>query len=456
MTGMPGQQLSGIAYSWLRLPPGRREARRAPRPARLLRAETPPSTRWRPPWRRAPGRCRVGGRRRCRTARRVLAEVRDGGDDFGELIWVFEVGREEAVVPGGPAQRSDVAGKSRDPHRHPGLRHRSGQALDAVDGVVLAAVVDRRTGPGGGENLGCLVEQLASQPVIELLAGFGQLAAEAVAAEADAEGEAATAEPVQRRGFPGDLGRPAAGQGRDHGAEPQMFGGGGDRRQRDPRVAHLPDRRPPEQVVPHKDPCPPASSASAARRATTAGSARASKIGSQRAERIPVRSVCSYGGVLCCCRAMSASCRRRVLLRSCPARRLPDPGPGHNPWTGPSQRRGPRMNGPAGDRPQSNAAPAWPRAKLGATPSTAGTKHNTLPGRLLTTLRSLTVIHIQPPGSWRRHERGASFLEPPARSMVWTTSPGAMACSWHASVSWTLPRAWRRHRSVAAVGSGRL
>jgi hypothetical protein len=101
-----------------------------------------------------------------------------------------------------------------------------------------------------------LVEHLASQPVIELLAGLGQLAAEAVAAETHAEGEAATAEPVQGRGLPGDLGRPAAGKGRDHGAEPQVVGGVGDRRQRDPRVGHLPDRRPPAQVVPHKDPVP--------------------------------------------------------------------------------------------------------------------------------------------------------------------------------------------------------
>jgi hypothetical protein len=107
----------------------------------------------------------------------------------------------------------DVSGESRGPHRHPRPLHRSGQELDAVDGVVLAAVVDRRIGPGGGESLECLVEHLASQPVLELLAGFGQLAAEAVAAEADAEGEAATAEPVQGRGFPGDLGRPAAGEG---------------------------------------------------------------------------------------------------------------------------------------------------------------------------------------------------------------------------------------------------
>ena len=73
---------------------------------------------------------------------------------------------------------------------------------------------------------------------------------------------------------------------------------------------------------------------------------------------------------------------------------------------------------------------AWPRAKLGAMSSTAGIKHNTPPGRLRTTLRSLTVIHLQPPGSRRLHEQGPSFLELPARSMVWPTSPGALACSW--------------------------
>jgi hypothetical protein len=56
------------------------------------------------------------------------------------------------------------------------------------------------------------------------------------------------------------------------------------------------------------------------------------------------------------------------------------------------------MNGPAGDGPQSNAAPHGPGPKLGAMSSTAGTKHNTLPGRLLTTLWSLTVIHPSAPG----------------------------------------------------------
>jgi hypothetical protein len=122
----------------------------------------------------------------------VLAEVGDGGDDLGELIGVFKVGREETVVAGGPTQRLDVAGESRDPHRHSGLLNWSGQELDALDGVVAAAVVHRRTRPGDGEDLERLVQQLASRPIIELLASLGQLAAEAVAAETDTEGEAAT------------------------------------------------------------------------------------------------------------------------------------------------------------------------------------------------------------------------------------------------------------------------
>ena len=82
-----------------------------------------------------------------------LAETGDGGDDVGELVRVLEIDREEAVVPGGAAQRFDVAGKSRDPHRHAGPLHRSGQEGDAVDGVVPAVVVHRLAGPRGGEDL---------------------------------------------------------------------------------------------------------------------------------------------------------------------------------------------------------------------------------------------------------------------------------------------------------------
>jgi len=121
---------------------------------------------------------------------------------------------------------------------------------------VLAVVVHAPAGPGSGEDLQRFIEHLAAPPVIELLAGRRQLAAEMVAAQADAEGEAAAAEPVQRHGLPGDFGRPPAGQRRDHGAQPHALRGGGGCRQGDPRVGQLPHRRPPGQVIPEKDPVP--------------------------------------------------------------------------------------------------------------------------------------------------------------------------------------------------------
>jgi hypothetical protein len=118
-------------------------------------------------------------------------------------------------------------------------------------------MVDHRlAGPGSGQNVQRPVEHRRAPAVVELLAGRGQLVAGVVVAQADAEDEAAAAEPVERRGLPGHLGRPAAGEGRDHGAEPHPFGGSGDRRQRDRRIGHLPDGRPPAQVVPDEDPVP--------------------------------------------------------------------------------------------------------------------------------------------------------------------------------------------------------
>jgi hypothetical protein len=69
-----------------------------------------------------------------------------------------------------------------------------------------------------------------------------------------------TAEPVECRGLPGNLGRSAARNGHDHWAEPQLLGAGRDGRERCPRVSHLPHWRPPAQVIPYEDPCQPASS----------------------------------------------------------------------------------------------------------------------------------------------------------------------------------------------------
>jgi hypothetical protein len=50
--------------------------------------------------------------------------------------------------------------------------------------------------------------------------------------------------------------------------------------------------------------------------------------------------------------------------------------------------------------------------------------------------------------------RVMSFLEPPARSMVWPTSPGAMACSWGVSCSLDASAVWRCPRAVLTVRSG--
>lgn len=81
------------------------------------------------------------------------AEIGEGVGDVGELVGMFEIDREEPVVPGGAADRFDVAGESRGPYRHAGELNRSGKEGDAVDGVVPAVVVHRLAGPRGGEDL---------------------------------------------------------------------------------------------------------------------------------------------------------------------------------------------------------------------------------------------------------------------------------------------------------------
>jgi hypothetical protein len=121
---------------------------------------------------------------------------------------------------------------------------------------VLAAVVHRLTRPRGLEDLERLVEHPCAPPVVELLAGDRELAAEHVTAEADTERQAATAEAVERRALPGDLHRPASGQRRHHRAEPDALGGGGHGRQRDPWVRHRCDGLAPAHVIPDEEPVP--------------------------------------------------------------------------------------------------------------------------------------------------------------------------------------------------------
>jgi hypothetical protein len=135
------------------------------------------------------------------------------------------------------------------------LRDADPELLEA-HAAELDPVVYRRARPGRRQDLQRLVEHACAPPVVEFLAGDGELAGEAVAAEADPERQPAAREPVERGGLPGDLDRPAPRQRRDHGAEPDALGGGGDRRQRDPRVGHVDDRLPPAHVVPHEHPVP--------------------------------------------------------------------------------------------------------------------------------------------------------------------------------------------------------
>jgi hypothetical protein len=146
-------------------------------------------------------------------------------------------------------------------------------------------MMHRLTRPRGPQDLEGLVEHPGTPPVVELLPGHRVLVPEAVATKADTERESALAQPIERRGFPGNLDRAPAGKRRDHRAKPDALGRGRDRRQRDPRVRHVEARLPPSHVVPHEDPCQPASSASADSRATIRGSASSSKGGKKRPER---------------------------------------------------------------------------------------------------------------------------------------------------------------------------
>ena len=65
--------------------------------------------------------------------------------------------------------------------------------------------------------------------------------------------KATAAEPVERRRFPGDLGRPAPREWGDQRAEPDSLGGRGHSRKRDPRVGYVDHGLLVAQVVPDED-----------------------------------------------------------------------------------------------------------------------------------------------------------------------------------------------------------
>jgi hypothetical protein len=72
--------------------------------------------------------------------------------------------------------------------------------------------------------------------------------------------------------------------------------------------------------------------------------------------------------------------QRWVFLRTCPGRRLPAPGPGHEPWTGPPKGiwAGPGITGLLGTGPRAMPLRAAPGEKLGAA-ACARTKRNAQP-----------------------------------------------------------------------------
>jgi hypothetical protein len=89
---------------------------------------------------------------------------------------------------------------------------------------VVAAKIHLLAGPGRCEDVQRLVEHLAPQPAVELLAALRELPGETVATHAEVEAEMPAAEPIERCRLHSDLDRPASRQRCDHQAEPYPLG----------------------------------------------------------------------------------------------------------------------------------------------------------------------------------------------------------------------------------------
>jgi DNA-binding transcriptional LysR family regulator len=61
-----------------------------------------------------------------------MAQLGKGVDNLGELVRVREIDRKEAVEPGAPADRVDVAREASGPHRHAGPLNRSSRQSPAA------------------------------------------------------------------------------------------------------------------------------------------------------------------------------------------------------------------------------------------------------------------------------------------------------------------------------------
>lgn len=234
-------------------------------PPRMHRLHPPGSASLLGPWRAArvgsgpPGRSLRAPRRR--TARRWLGGRRSA--EPPQKCRPPPNSRRRASVRHRPNGRRERTGGCRATSRR--SKWGRGDAAAAA-GSRRPTSLGRRAGSGGlggrrdrrstaGEQLEVLVEHVAADPRVGLLPAVVPL--ERSGANADAEHQPATAEPVQRDGLPGDHHRSSTWQRRDEGAQPNPARGTRRGGQRDPRVDHV-DRAPGEgeEVVPKEEAVP--------------------------------------------------------------------------------------------------------------------------------------------------------------------------------------------------------
>ena len=110
---------------------------------------------------------------------------------------MLEADREEPLEPDGTPKRLSLSGVPAHPHRDPRPLYRPGQEPHAVDRVVRTTLVHGLARPGGRQDLQGLVEHPCAPAVIEPLPCERKLVPGPVAAEADAERQAAAAQPIQ-------------------------------------------------------------------------------------------------------------------------------------------------------------------------------------------------------------------------------------------------------------------
>jgi len=114
-------------------------------------------------------------------------------------------------------------------------------------------VGDGLAAPQPAQELQPLVEPVAADACVVLLAEAGQLAA-GVHPQSHAEHEPAAAQVVEADRLAGELLRPPPGDRRDQRPDAQRLGGGRHGREHDPRIRHRPERRRAVHVIPDEEP----------------------------------------------------------------------------------------------------------------------------------------------------------------------------------------------------------